>query len=93
MEQSGVDLDSMRADYRLVRKWWRESEGWSEADLVEADECVKAAVDGGDAELIGCWANWLAGIANGIRDTSARVRAMEARMKEEARQSREGKAA
>jgi hypothetical protein len=34
MEQSGGDLDSMRADYRLVRKWWRESEGWSEADLV-----------------------------------------------------------
>jgi hypothetical protein len=50
-------------------------------------------VDGGDAELIGCWANWLAGIAKGIRDTSARVRAMEARMKEEARQSQEGKAA
>lgn len=86
-------MDSMRADYRLVRKWWLESEGWSEADVAEADKCVKSAVDGGDAELIGCWANWLAGIAKGIRDESARLRSMEARMKEEARLSRERKAA
>ena len=93
MDQGKVDLDSMRADYRLVRRWWRESEGWSESDLVEADDAVKAAVDGGDIELIACWANWLAGLAKEIRDMTARVRAMEARMKEEARQAREGKPA
>lgn len=91
MEKSVVDLDSMRADYRLVRKWWRERDDWSEADLLDADAAVKAAVDGGDVELITCWANWLAGLAKEIRDMAARVKAMEARMKEEARQSREGK--
>ena len=88
-----MDIEALRVDYRLVRRWWRESEGWSEADLADADAAIKAAVDGGDAELIGCWANWLAGIAKEIRDMSARVRAMEERMEEEARQSREGKAA
>ena len=93
MDQKAVDLDTMREDYRLVRRWWRERDGWSETDLVEADAGVKAAVDGGDIELIACWANWLAGLAKEIRDMTARVRAMEARMKEEARQSREGKAA
>lgn len=81
----------MRADYRLVRKWWKESEGWSESVLVEADACIKSAVDGGDTELIGCWANWLAGIAKTVREASARVRAMEARMRSEAQQIREGK--
>lgn len=77
----------MRADYRLVRRWWRESEGWSESDLAEADASIKAEVDGGDVELIACWANWLAGLAKEIRDLSDRVRAMEARMKAEARKS------
>lgn len=93
MDQRAVDLDTMREDYRLVRRWWRERDGWSEADLVEADVAVKAAVDGGDLELITCWANWLAGLAKEIRDMAARVRAMEARMKEEARQARERKPA
>lgn len=93
MDQGAVDLDSMRADYRLVRRRWREADGWSEADLQEADDAVKAAVDGGDGELIACWANWLAGLAKEIRDTTARVRAMEARMKEEARKRQEGGAA
>lgn len=71
-----IDLDSMRADYRLVRKWWRESEGWSDVEQLEADDAIKAAVDSGDVELMACWANWLAGIAKGIRNASARVRAI-----------------
>lgn len=90
-----MDLNPMRDDYRLVRRWWAESDGWSEADLVEADVAVKAAVDSGDVELITCWANWLAGIAGGIRANVARVRSMEEQMREQAkkeRAAREGKA-
>lgn len=77
-----MSFDSIRADYRLVRKWWRESEGWSEADVAEADKCIKAAVDSGDAELIACWANWLAGIAKPMRELTARIRAFEQRIRE-----------
>lgn len=84
MDGKAVDLDSIRADYKLVRRWWRESDGWSEADLAEADEGIKTAVDGGDAELIGCWANWLAAKAKEIREEAARVRSMESRVKEQA---------
>ena len=86
-----MDLNPMRDDYRLVRRWWAEADGWSEADLVEADVMVKAAVDSGDVELITCWANWLAGIAEGIRASVARVRAMEDRMREQAKKEREAK--
>lgn len=93
MEQGAVDLEVLRADYKLVRRWWRESEGWSETDLAEADAGIKAAVDGGDAELVGCWANWLAGMAKELRDFSARVIATEARVREEAKQARQRKAA
>lgn len=80
----------MRVDYRLVRRWWAESDGWSEADLVEADVVVKAAVDSGDVELITCWANWLAGIAKNIRDGAAFWRAWEEQVKKEAQAKREG---
>lgn len=68
MERKKVDLDLMRTNYRLVRKWWMECDGWSAADLAEADMAVKAAVEGGDEEMIACWAYWLAGIAAGIRE-------------------------
>jgi len=68
VERKKVDLDLMRADYRLVRKWWMERDGWLAADLAEADMAVKAAVEGGDEEMIACWADWLAVIAAGIRE-------------------------
>jgi hypothetical protein len=62
-----MNLDTMRADYVTVRRWWRDAEGWSEADLDEADRGVKEAVDKGDPEIVACWACWLAGLAEGIR--------------------------
>lgn len=62
-----MDLSRMRTDYSLVRRWWKESDGWTEAELAEADRGVKAAVDSGDAERIALWANWLARMAEDIR--------------------------
>lgn len=76
-----INLDTMRADYVLVRRWWKESEGWTEADLSEADRGVKAAVDSGDAERIALWANWLAGLAEEIRRFTSMVRTAEDRMR------------
>jgi len=82
MEKQTIDMDSLRADYRLVRRWWRESDGWCDADLAEADDGIKAAVDMGDAELIACWANWLSKKANDIRGGASRVRDIEAKARE-----------
>lgn len=62
-----MSLDTMRADYVTARRWWRDADGWSEADLADADRGVKAAVDKGDQEIIACWANWLASIAEEVR--------------------------
>lgn len=76
-----MNLDMMRADYVLVRRWWKESEGWTEAELAEADRGVKAAVDSGDAGRIALWANWLAGLAEEIRRFTSMVRAAEDRMR------------
>ncbi|OJW77992.1 hypothetical protein [Thiobacillus sp. 65-1402] len=76
-----VELNTMRADYVLVRRWWKESEGWTEADLAEADRGVKAAVDSNDAERIALWANWLAGMAEEIRRFTSMVHAAEDRMR------------
>lgn len=83
-----INLDTMRADYVLVRRWWKESEGWTEADLSEADRGVKAAVDSGDAERIALWANWLAGLAEEIRRFESMVRDAEGRMRQQAEAER-----
>ena len=69
-----ADLNVMRANYVLVRRWWKEAEGWTEAELAEADRGVKAAVDSNDAERIALWANWLAGLAEEVRRFTSMVR-------------------
>lgn len=76
-----ANLDTMRRDYVLVRRWWQNADGWIEAELAEADRGVKAAVDSGDAERIALWANWLAGLAEEIRRFTSMVRAAEDRMR------------
>ncbi len=76
-----ADLSTMRADYVLVRRRWKNAEGWTEADLAEADRGVKAAIDSNDAERIALWAYWLAGLAEDIRRFTSMVRAAEDRMR------------
>ncbi len=80
-----TNLDTMRADYVLVRRWWKEADGWSEADLAEADRGVRAVVERKDAELIACWAAWLAKLAEEIRRIESMVRGAEGRMRKGAR--------
>lgn len=81
MGKTTVNLDVMRNDYRLVRHWWRAHDGWSDADLSEADAMIKAAVDGGDEDIITCWANWLANLAQEFRAREEAVTAMQARIR------------
>lgn len=75
------NIETMRADYVLVRRWWKEAEGWSEADLAEADRGVRRVVERKDAELIACWSAWLAKLAEEIRRFESMVRGAEARMR------------
>ncbi|MDT3708156.1 MAG: hypothetical protein ROZ09_15145 [Thiobacillus sp.] len=76
-----TNLDTMRADYVLVRRWWKDAEGWTEAELAEADRGVRRVVERKDAELIACWAAWLATLAEDIRRFESTVRGAEARMR------------
>lgn len=86
-----VDLNTMRADYVLVRRWWKEADGWTEAELAEADRGVAGVVERKDAELIACWAAWLAKLAEEIRRFESMVRGAEGRMRGAA--AAEGRAA
>ncbi len=74
-------LDTMRADYVLVRRWWKDADGWTEAELAEADRGVRLVVERKDAELIACWAGWLATLAEDIRRFESTVRGAEASMR------------
>ena len=76
-----VKMDVMRADYMLVRRWWKDADGWTEAELAEADRGVRQVVERKDAELIACWAAWLAKLAEEIRRLESIVRGAEVRMR------------
>lgn len=79
-----MNLDTMRADYTLVRRWWKDADGWTEAELAEADRGVRSVVERKDAELIACWAGWLAKQAEQIRRFESMVRAAEGRIRRQA---------
>lgn len=78
-----VDLDVMRADYKTVRRWLHEVDGYTEADLLEIDMAVKDAVDR-KADLLTGWANWLAMRAEQIRRDQSASSGIEARIKAQA---------
>lgn len=85
-----MNMDTMRADYALVRRWWEEAEGWTEAELAEADRGVRTVVERKDTELIACWAAWLAQLAEEIRRFESTVRGAEGRMRVAAAAARAG---
>lgn len=76
-----TNLDTMRADYILVRRWWQNAESWTEAELADADRGVRLVVERKDAEMIACWAGWLATLAEEIRRFESTVRDAEGRMR------------
>lgn len=60
MVDLGVDMDRLRADYRLVRDWCVECGEWTDADADEIGAGIKAAVDAPDFGELAFWAEWMA---------------------------------
>ena len=81
MSQGAVDVEKLRADYRTVARGLMQSDGWSAEEVDEMGAAIKRAIEAGEAEILVCWANWLASLAAQFRDFAAGVRAMEARMR------------
>lgn len=46
-----VGLDKLREDARLVLRYWRVEEGWSPADLEEARDMLRLAVENGGEDV------------------------------------------
>jgi hypothetical protein len=92
-----IDLDAVRADYLIVRRWWANvlPEVWPPEALAEADELVAAAIHGADEKLKAAWMSYLAvraadirreraAMAQHCRDMEARIKAAAAARKEKA---------
>lgn len=53
-------IEKMRADWGVVAEDRRRTGNWTEEDETDIGAAVKAAIDGGNEEMIACWARWLA---------------------------------
>lgn len=78
----------MRSDWRTVRAWLQQAEGWPAADLEAVWLGMKAAVESGDEGVIESWAAWLASWAGVAREAALRCREAEERMRFMARAER-----
>lgn len=56
-------IEKMRADWGVVAEDRLQSGDWTEEDETEIGDAIKAAVKGGDEDLIACWARWLSDLA------------------------------
>lgn len=56
-------IEKMRADWGVVAEDRRERGEWTDEDEKDIGAAVKAAVESGNEDLIGCWARWLADLA------------------------------
>lgn len=75
MVDLGVDLDRLRADFRLVRDWCVEFGEWTDSESVEIGAAIKAAVDVPDFCELAFWAAWMARYAEMARvEIDARAR-------------------
>lgn len=46
-QDTTIDVDKLRADFKLVVAYWRAHEGFSEEDVAEAGEAVRVALENG----------------------------------------------
>lgn len=53
-----IDIDALRADYRVVRTWWLKHNGWEAVDIAEADAAIANDVKRNDQALLECWKNY-----------------------------------
>jgi len=59
MNDLGVDLHALRADFRTVREWFVECGEWTEAEADEIGQAIKAAVELPDLGMLAFWAEWM----------------------------------
>lgn len=60
-----VDIELMRRNWRIVRLYWAEIDGWSAEDIDDARLAIRN--DAGNPELVVCWANYLAELVAHIK--------------------------
>ncbi len=58
MVDLGVDMDRLRADYRLVRDWCVECGEWTEDEADEIGLHIRAVADQPDLAELAFWAEW-----------------------------------
>ena len=85
-------IKKMRADWVVIAEDRLACGEWTAEDEVQIGEAVKAAINGGKAELITCWARWLGDLAASTVALKAIALGIDARMREAARKHRETKA-
>jgi len=56
-------IEKMRSDWAVVAEDRRQSGDWTEEDEADIGAAIKAAIEGGNDDLIACWARWLADLA------------------------------
>lgn len=78
-------VEGMRRDFPLAAL----GEAWDGSEQEAIGEAVREAMAAGDEEALGYWARRIQVAADAWRDWCARVRAMEARIREAARARRE----
>lgn len=77
-------IEKMRADWSVVAEDRRRTGDWTEEDETDIGTAVKAAVQGGNEELIACWARWLADLSATTVALSAIAKGIEGRMRAKA---------
>lgn len=81
-------IEKMRADWGVVAEDRRRTGDWSEEDETDIGAAVKAAVAGGNEELIACWARWLSDLAATTVALKAIALGIEGRMRAKAAEHR-----
>ncbi|MER2537654.1 MAG: hypothetical protein ABTQ26_00280 [Azonexus sp.] len=88
-----LTIGKMRADFGLVAKACKDSGEWSEADVREFGEAIKAAIERKDEACIILWARDMAIRANDCLYRQLVVRGVEASIRARAAAEKVGKGA
>lgn len=75
-------IEQLREDFRLVRRWHIAQGEWTEADAQEFVEAIRDSIAARNEEHVEGWARMMADYAKPMRETTARIRAFEQRIRE-----------
>jgi len=77
MNDLGVMVNVLRADFRTVAAWCLECGEWCDADVEEIGLAIKAAIDLPDHGEVAFWSAWMARYAESARASVAQLQALE----------------